>query len=149
MAKRWLSFAMLIAAACPALAELGGNAASVAADQQHMMAQQRSTTAAATYTVQEMQAPDGTVVREYVSSSGVVFAVTWQGPQVPNLQQLFGSKYFGQWQDAAKAQPLRHGPQQIKQSDLVVESGGHMRSYSGRAYVPQLVPQGVSVDQLQ
>lgn len=149
LSKGYLYFLVLMVTAGPALAELGGNAASVAADRQHMMAQQRSTVAAPAYTVQEMQAPDGTVVREYVSSAGVVFAVTWKGPQAPDLQQLFGSKYFSQWQDAAKAQPLRHGPQQIKQSDLVVESGGHMRSYVGRAYVPQLVPQGVPVDQLQ
>lgn len=147
--KKLLVWLALVAGAGPALAELGGNAASVAADQQHMMAQQRSTLAAAAYTVQEMQAPDGTVVREYVSSAGVVFAVTWKGPQVPDLQQLFGSKYFAEAQDAAKAQPMRRGPTRLQRPDLVVESGGHMRSYFGRAYVPQLVPQGVSVDQLQ
>jgi hypothetical protein len=147
--KKLLLWLALVAAAGPALAELGGNAASVAADQQRMMAQQRSTLAAATYTVQESQTPDGTTVREYVSSAGVVFAVTWNGPQPPDLRQLFGSKYFAEWQDAAKAQPARRGPLRVHQSDLVVHSGGHMRAYSGQAYVPQLVPAGVSVDELQ
>jgi hypothetical protein len=140
--------AALVVAVSPALAELGGSAASVEADQQHLMAQRR-TLAAAAYTVQEIQMPSGTVVREYVSPAGIVFAVTWNGPQVPDLRQLFGSKYFVEVQDAARARRPSHGPQRIEQAGLVVESGGHMGSYFGRAYVPQLVPQGVSVNEMR
>lgn len=146
--RNLLTWLALLAAASPAVAELGGNVTSVEADQQHLMAQRRILAAAA-YTVQEIQMPSGTVVREYVSPASIVFAVTWNGPQMPDLRQLFGSKYFGEWQDAVKAQGLRHRPMQVRQSDLVVQSGGHMRAHFGRAYVPQLVPQGVSVDQLQ
>jgi hypothetical protein len=32
---------------------------------------------------------------------------------------------------------------------LVVQSGGHMRGYFGRAYAPDMVPQGVNPDALQ
>jgi hypothetical protein len=138
----------LLAAASPVLAELGGSADTVEADQQHMMAQRRALAATA-YTVQEMSMPGGTVVREYVSAAGVVFAVTWNGPQMPDLKQLFGSRYFAEAQSAATKQGVRHGPVRVQQTDLVVHSGGHMRSYFGRAYVPQLVPEGVSADELE
>lgn len=146
--RNLLAWLALLAAASPAMAELGGNVTSVEADQQHLMAQRRILAAAA-YTVQEIQMPSGTVVREYVTPAGIVFAVSWSGPQMPDLRQIFGSKYFSQWQDAAKAQGLRHGPMQVQQPDLVVQTGGHMRAHVGLAYVPQLVPEGVSVDQLQ
>ena len=146
--KLLLTGMAVVAAVSPALAELGGNADSVATDQQHMMAQRHAISATA-YTVQEMQMPSGTVVREYLSPAGVVFAVTWNGPQMPDLQQLFGDRYFSELRSAAEAQGVRHGPLRVHQNDLVVHSGGHMRSYFGQAYVPQLVPEGVSVDELQ
>ena len=33
--------------------------------------------------------------------------------------------------------------------DLVIESGGHMRAYRGRAYLPARVPDGVSTADLK
>src|ERR1700722_19006066 len=42
-----------------------------------------------------IEAPDETVVDEYVSPAGTVFAVAWHGPFVPDMQQILGS-YFGQ-----------------------------------------------------
>ncbi len=32
---------------------------------------------------------------------------------------------------------------------LVVQSGGHMRSFAGRAYIPEALPQGVSVEAIR
>jgi hypothetical protein len=40
--------------------------------------------------------PRGTTAREYVSPSGQVFAVSWQGQAMPDLGQLLGS-----WADRA------------------------------------------------
>ena len=37
----------------------------------------------------------------------------------------------------------------IDQPDLVVHAGGHIRSYAGLAYLPRLLPAGVSEEQLQ
>jgi hypothetical protein len=93
------------------------------------------------FDVHEMQASNGTV-REYVSPAGTVFAVAWQGSAVPDMKQMLGS-YFDQFQQAAKAQRLRRGPLVIQEPGLVVKMGGHMRSFSGRAYVPQFMPEGV------
>jgi hypothetical protein len=133
-----------------AFAALGGPAASVQADQSHMQGTLR-TTQAASYSIQEIQAATGVTVREYVSSSGKVFAVAWHGPWPPQMQQLLGT-YFDQYMQAVKAQASAHTarrPLLIEQPGLVVESGGHMRSFSGRAYIPDMLPQGVSAEAIR
>ncbi|MFZ3367078.1 MAG: DUF2844 domain-containing protein [Candidatus Sulfotelmatobacter sp.] len=134
----------------PAWAALGGDIASVQADQLHMQGSLRATTAAS-YTVHEIQGATGAVVREYVSSAGKVFAVAWQGPWPPDMRQLLGS-YFEQYRQAAKAQSrVRIGrrPLMIQQPGLVVQIGGHPRSFAGRAYVPEMLPSGVRVEEIQ
>jgi Protein of unknown function (DUF2844) len=144
-----LSIAIL-ATVPSAFAALGGPAASVQADQMHMQGTLR-TTQAGSYSVQEIQAATGVTVREYVSSSGKVFAVAWHGPWPPQMQQLLGS-YFDQYMQAVKAQASAHTarrPLLIQQPGLVVESGGHMRSFSGRAYIPDMLPQGVSAEAIR
>lgn len=133
--------------ALPAFAGLGEDVSSVQADQLHMQGTLRTTQSAA-YTVHEIQAATGTVVREFVSSSGKVFGVAWQGPWLPDMRQLLAS-YFDQYQKGAQAQvAARPGrrPLMIEQPGLVVESGGHMRAFAGRAYVPDMLPQGVSAE---
>ena len=125
-------------------AALGGNAASVQADQARMNATLR-TAATALYTQYEIQLPAGTLVREYVSPAGVVFAVAWEGPSLPDLRQILGS-YFAQYVEAA--QGAGAGPRLIQQPGLVVYTGGHLRAFFGKAYVPQLLPPGVSPDDI-
>lgn len=140
---------LLLALAGSALAELGGSAETVQADQTRMKASQRIT-AAALYSVHTMQTAAGVTVREYVSTGGIVFAVTWQGPAKPDLQQLLGT-YFQTFSDAAAAARggRSRGPLRVAQPGLVVQSGGHMRAFRGRAYVPDLIPDGVSLDEIQ
>jgi hypothetical protein len=84
-------------------------------------------------------------VREYLSSSGQVFAIAWHGPWQPDLQQLLGS-YFQPYQQAAKAAKQRPGraPVSIHQATLVVEQSGHMRDFIGRAYLSDQLPSGVT-----
>jgi Protein of unknown function (DUF2844) len=137
----------LLALALPAAAELGGNISSIQADQEHMKGTRRVTTNAA-YSVHEIQAATGTMVREFVSPSGTVFAVAWQGPATPDLQQLLGA-YFDQFTQAIQTKHAGRGPVSIRQEGLVVEAGGHMRSFTGRAYLPQMMPQGVSSDAIK
>lgn len=136
----------------PAYAGLGASAASIAADRASMKGQVRAR-AEAGYSVQEITAASGTVVREFVSPSGVVFAVSWYGPAMPNLQQTFGS-YFSQFQAAVqtrRAQEPRfrgHNRLEIRTPSLVVHAFGHMRQYFGIAYVPALMPTNVSLSDL-
>ncbi|MGC2638032.1 MAG: DUF2844 domain-containing protein [Acidobacteriaceae bacterium] len=141
----------IVAGFClPALAELGGTVNSVEADRVHMNASVRVTSANA-YDVHEIAAPSGTVVDEYVSPAGKVFAVTWHGQFMPDLQQILGPAYFQQYASAlaAREKHFGHRPLNIQQPGLVVQTGGHMRDYFGRAYVPSMLPEGVKADDIR
>jgi hypothetical protein len=136
--------------ATPAFAALGEDSSSVQADVAHMQGSLRSTQSQA-FTVHEITAATGTTVREYASPSGKIFAVAWQGPWLPNMRQLLSS-YFAQYEQALQTSgPGRTGrrPLLIEQPGLVVQSGGHTRSFSGRAYIPQMLPQGVRAEDIR
>ena len=144
-----LSAAVLIST-LPAFAGLGEPASSVQADQAHMQGTLK-TTQTQSYTVHEIHAATGTVVREYVSTSGKVFAVAWLGPWPPDMRQILGAS-FEQYHQAVQAQTnARAGrrPLRIEQPGLVVHSGGHMRSFAGQAYIPGMLPQGVSAEEIR
>ena len=100
------------------------------------------------YKVHEMQGEAGTTVREYESPEGIIFAVAWEGPVKPDLKQLFG-KYYGQYRDAARNTGAGHRHSTVRHSNLVVRSSGHVRAFSGLAYLPAQVPAGVNIDDLQ
>jgi hypothetical protein len=124
-----------------ARASLGGHVTTVEADQVEMQGS-RSVTSVQGYRVHQLKAPTGTVVREFVSSEGTVFAVAWQGPFMPNLRQLLGD-YFAPFSEAAQAQ-MAHRPGRrpllVRGPGFVVESGGRMRAFHGRAYLPDRLP---------
>ena len=97
------------------------------------------------YTVHDISRDDGTLIREYVTPAGKVFGVSWSGPTIPDLSQLLGS-YSSEFRNTLLAQPKSFGrkPAAVHNSDLVVETGGHMRAFQGRAYVNSMLPAGVS-----
>ena len=102
------------------------------------------------YNVHTLQTEAAINVREYISMQGKVFAVAWDGPNLPDLTQLLG-EYFPAFR-AAMAKRRSHGirgPVALQQDDFVIESNGHMRAYFGRAYVPSLVPPQVSFEEIQ
>ena len=127
-------------------AALGGHEASVKADaeavQGSIKMQDRGT-----YRMHEIVMPSGTKVHEFVNSSGQVFAVTWRGPTMPNLRQTLG-RYFDDYLAAEQSAHAVRRHLGIHRDDLVVESAGHMRAFSGRAYLPPAVPAGVNVGDL-
>ena len=131
-------------AATPGWAVLGEYENSVASDQQVMRGQIRAI-ARQGYSLKEITAPNGAVVREFVSPAGLVFGVSWQGPRMPNLQQLLGS-YFPQVEQASQARKRRGGPLIVRTDKLVVVSAGHMRAFHGIAYAPDLLPKNVSAE---
>jgi hypothetical protein len=132
---------------CIAIAALGEPETSVQADMTQLRASIK-VTARADYRVHEMLLPSGTRVREFVGSDGKVFAVAWNGPTVPNLRQTFG-RYFDAYVSAAKDRHINHSLLQVRQSDLVVQSSGHMRAFMGRAYLPQAMPGGVDLEEIR
>jgi len=141
--KIWSAGLVLLALVVPArvYAELGGNVDSVQSDQQVMKGSRRITNAG-NYSVHEIQAESGTKVREFVSPSGTVFGVAWSGPFKPDMRQVLGP-YFDQYVQAIQSKRPRGGAVVIQQPGLVVESGGHVRAFSGRAYLPQMTPSNV------
>ena len=133
----------------PAHAALGGDAASVTADAGAMHGVIHSTLLQQ-YDIRDITSDNGMRLREFQDRSGVVFAVAWSGPAMPDLRQLLGSSYTAYTTAvAASSQSGLHRPLRIATSDLVVESGGHMRAYSGRAYLPALIPAGTSAAELR
>jgi hypothetical protein len=150
-----IQFALGIAISAFALpfaarASLGGDLSSVHEDQMKMQGTLR-TTSNNSYNVNEIQAVSGVVLREYVSLSGNVFGVAWQGPSHPDLHQVFGA-YYDQYAQAVqiqRAQRHGHGPLLIQQPGLIVQIGGHMRSLTGKAYIPQGLPAGVRPEEIR
>jgi hypothetical protein len=133
-----------------ASAALGQDVASVHVDLARMRGSEHVVPAVG-HTVHELHVPGGTLVREYVSPAGVVFAITWRGPFRPDLQQLLGT-YFDPFREAAQAARKKHGgrgPLAIESPELVVTLGGHQRAFLGRAYVPALLPPTVTVKDIQ
>jgi hypothetical protein len=130
----------------PASASLGDDLPSVEADRASMKATLRRAHAAL-YEIHEMVTPQGTTVREFASLSGKVFAVTWKGPFKPDLRQTLGS-YFETYRAAPRVAGSTRSHASVAERDLVVHAMGHMRSFVGLAYVPSLVPAGVSPNEL-
>jgi hypothetical protein len=145
----WLAGAAVVGTlwSCVASATLGETEASIAAEPQLASASIKETMRGS-YRVHEVQQPSGTVIREYAGLDGKVFAVTWHGPFFPNLRQTLGS-YFDQYTAAAPAGRQDRNHVQVHESNLVVQVGGHMRAYGGRAYLPQALPSGVTAGDLE
>ncbi len=134
-----------------AMAALGEHVDSVQSDAAAMRAKTAVVSnESSAYSVQSMTTEDGVDVREFLTPDGTVFAVAWRGPHPPNLAQLFG-KYFKTYTDevAQTRTPhsLHHGS--VKTADLVVQRAGQARQTWGRAYLPALIPSGVTEDEIK
>ena len=144
---RWI-FPLVFLIGLPGLAfaTLGENVSTVQSDQAHMKASARVVQRKG-YVLHQMETPSGTVVREYASPTGTVFGVAWQGSSMPDLRQLLGN-YFDHYVQAMQKRS-GHGPRLIEESGLVMQISGHQRSFSGRVYIPEMVPSGVPAEQIQ
>ena len=130
-------------------ASLGGPPDSVESDRRILAAKRGTTITQPLYTVHEI-ASGGTVIREYVSVSGVVFGIAWNGMRHPDLTALLGS-YSEPYQKASGKTPHQPGVRQlsVKADGVVVEKWGHVRDLQGRAYAPDLIPPGVNINEIK
>jgi len=137
-----------LAAAYPVRASLGAGAASVETDRA-AVGGVLSTTPAAGFEVREITTPAGVHIREYLSASGKVFALSWEGPVRPDLRQMLGAYYarYAQAVSAPHAGGRRHLA--VEAPGLVVESNGRMRAFYGRAWDPGLLPANFSVGDIR
>lgn len=159
---RMLWPALLMLLAIPMWASLGDTAASVLNDQARWKGT-LSSVDNGTYVMHEITLSSGAKVREYVSPAGAVFGIAWDGQFPPNFQQLLGP-YYQQVQQALADQKAaqqaseqeagattrrRRGPVMVETPGLVFAQSGHMRSFHGIAYIPQLMPQGVQASDIR
>jgi hypothetical protein len=130
-------------------AALGGGLDSITSDHQALHANHRAKSAKDKYSVEEITA-DAITVREYVSPSGIVFGIAWNGYVHPDLTQLLGS-YTGEFTAARQKAARKSGSRRLHLAtkNIIVEKWGHMRDLRGRAYAPSLIPTGVTSDEIK
>ena len=142
----FLGLAIFLSLPGYAAAALGGAVDSVEGDQNSLSAHRRIITSHSDYTIQEISS-DSVSVREYVSLSGIVFGIAWDGLIHPDLTRFLGS-YADEYESAHKLMRRAYGQRQlqVKTDQVGVEKWGHMRNLRGRAYAPSLLPPDVSVN---
>jgi hypothetical protein len=130
-----------------AYAALGESGVSIARDRAALRSS-LNTISMKGYDVQELTNESGATVREYVTAAGTVFALTWNGTQVPDLKLLLGA-YFDRYMTAAQAHRTGHHVLSIATPDLVMTVVKFQRKSSGQVYVPSLMPNGVTPQELR
>ena len=142
---RWLCSTFVLALVSQfspgARAALGEDVTSVATDQVRMQAKLQ-VLPSGNYAVHELRMPTGTTVREFVSDSGQVFAVSWSGGWRPNLRDIMGAHY-DRFIAGTRGRRATRGPVRIELPGMVVILGGHQRAFFGQVYLLELLPQGL------
>ena len=97
------------------------------------------------FTIYTQAISPGLVLKEYLTTNANVFAITWKGPSLPNFQVVLGA-YYSNYLTA-----LQNNPRAIffQDDNIVIESGGVMGGYVGRAYLPKQFPAGMTPANLQ
>jgi len=134
-----------------AFASLGGSVTSVDADRIHVTGALMRIVRIDAFALHEIRSASGTMIREYVNASGTVFAVAWDGPWLPDLRQVLG-EHFDRYESAMRSRQSARtgrGAVVINEPGLVVQMSGHPRAFTGRAYVPALLPPGVQPESLR
>ena len=134
-----------------AYATLGENSDSVSRVQKAFNATKKPGTSSINYTVEVLTSP-GSVIKEYLSKDGTVFAVTWKGLSRPNLALLFG-QYYQEFAQASELKQrtlsIRARRETIHGSSIQVFRSRHGHDNRGLAYVTSLLPAGVQPKELQ
>lgn len=129
---------------------LGGPSSSIETDSKTFTVMKHAAVKNNNYTIHELTYDAG-IIKEYVSLDNIVFAVSWQGVSYPDLSQLLGTylnEYQTMSQQKRRIRGNRHSSQLVS-GDLIVEKWGHMRNHQGRAYVPSLLPAGMTADAIK
>ena len=142
---------VLIALPSIAFAALGGRVTSVDADRIRVEGALMRIVRNDTYALHEIRSASGTMIREYVNPTGMVFAVAWDGAWLPDLRQVLGD-HFDRYQAVMQSRQRSRtgrGALLIDEPGLVVQMSGHPRAFKGRAYVPALLPAGLQLESIR
>lgn len=98
------------------------------------------------YSVHETRQENGVLIKEYADASGKVFAVTWVGPVLPDLEALLGRHFSTLHAHIKATRPTGRSasPLVLAHDTLVLRSTGRMRRFHGHAFAPLLIPQGLA-----
>ena len=129
-------------------AALGESVESVQRDHAALRGAALAVTPTQAYDLHEITTADATRVREYVSRAGTVFAVTWSGRSLPNLQAVLGQRY-DEYAAAAAGHHGSHHVFTIATASLVMHIRKLPRGFTGSAHVPALVPPGVATQDIR
>ena len=131
----------------PAHAQLGSTL-SMASGHAHGAVLHRSQTGQIAF--HEIVDAHGTIVRQYVNSSGEVYAVTWRGPTMPDIEALLGA-HFERYRAGALSSQAYSGlhSSRVKEDDLIVESSVRLREFNGRAWLARALPPGVAQSDIE
>jgi hypothetical protein len=142
-------FLIMVTMPSQVLSVLGESTASIQLDKASLSAHKSAMTVHKGYTVHEIHTASA-MIREYVSPSGIVFGIAWNGLVNPDLSQLLGG-YAAEYEKAMMQTPRKHGRRnlQVKTNLVIVEKWGHMRNLQGRAYAPDLIPPGVNIGEIR
>jgi len=154
---RAIAAALMIAASGPTHAQLGTTVAIDASGTSSSSSTPGATAAvmhqASNSAVRWQESTDANQirVRQYVSSSGQVYAVSWDGPAIPDVAVLLGTWFDRYRQDASAALPNASGlhSSRVSSSDLMVETAVRLRDFNGRAWLPSALPAGVTAADIE
>jgi hypothetical protein len=142
IALRFLALGSLLLPAISS-AELGGNTDSIFSEQK-VFHSQLSNTQIGGVLVYTHTLPSGIIIQEYFSDNGVVFAVTWSGPALPNFQILLGN-YFKDYLTAIKES---RRSVYLNNENVIIQSSGMMGAFQGFAFLTKQAPAGFTPNNL-
>lgn len=145
MAKFLMAFAALFMP-LSAYAVLGGDEADLPADVAATRMELRPVDASQVrFRIHELrEGVDGPRIRQFAGRNGKLFGVAWDGPVKPDLRQALGP-YYDRYLATVRAAGKVRGLRQVRIDDFELRLSGHMRHFSGAAWVPSLAPNGVTL----
>lgn len=141
-----IGLGLMLFAASEAGAVLGESESSVSVSAGALKGSHKAAAATSTkFRVHEIESA-GVKIREYVGPDQKVFAVTWRGMRQPDLETLFGS-FFNEFTAADRQRGPRRAFREAvttQSSRVTVVRSGRMRDIRGKAFIADLVPNGVN-----
>ncbi len=146
---RMIAVAFLLLPITSAFAVLGEHENSINVDTVRMHAK-RTVSSLPLYSISDLTSVDGSRIRQFVSSDGNVFAVSWNTMYKPDFSKLLGNS-FPSYVNASHEAALQPGIQRLLRHeglDVVVMSTSHLNVFSGFAFRRSMLPRGLGLESI-
>ncbi len=88
------------------------------------------------------------MMREYITPTGVIFGLDWKGMIHPDVTDLLGSIAGTHPEGPADPGQAKKSKTDTEAEEVVIQKWGQPDDPHGRAYAPDLAPQGVKPDRM-